>query len=111
MYEKKNFFKDQKKDFTRKMRFKFFIVSLTQKIVIALLCFSLNSSPKLVHGLYIGIKSLMLILYFRFKPYINWGFDFFKLIQEFHFLLISIFLIQIQKVGSDLETAIIIEDS
>jgi hypothetical protein len=62
------------------MRFKFFILSIIQKIIISVICFSLKSNAILVHGLIIGIKSLVIFLYAIFRPYIHWGFDMFKII-------------------------------
>jgi hypothetical protein len=81
------------------MKGKFFLISYGQKIIIAGMCFGFNNSPLTVHSILIALKIIILFLYSYFKPYLRQGFTFFKIIQEIHFILISIFLIILDKIG------------
>jgi hypothetical protein len=67
------------------------------------MCFAFNSSPLTVHSFIIVLKILVLLLYIYFRPYLKLGFTFFKIIQEAHFIFISIFLISLDQIGQELE--------
>jgi hypothetical protein len=52
---------------------------------------------------FIGIKIIIIFFYVLFRPYINGFFDFFKLVQEIHFILISMFFILIHNKSYELK--------
>jgi hypothetical protein len=67
------------------LKLKFILFSLTQKILIASLCFALNDETILVHRLIIAIKSIIIFYYFLIAPYKHLIFDLFKVLQEICF--------------------------
>jgi hypothetical protein len=79
------------------------LLSLGQKLIIAGLCFGCNDSPLTVHIVIIILKVFVLFFYSYFRPYLRKGFSFFKIIQEAHFIFISIFLICLDDVGISIE--------
>jgi hypothetical protein len=79
------------------------LVSLSQKIIIAVLSFGCNDSPFTVHIIIILLKVFVLFFYSYFRPYLRKGFTLFKIIQEAHFIFISIFLICLDNVGKSIE--------
>jgi hypothetical protein len=71
----------------------------------------MNSDPINANYVIIGIKTFVILIYLGFRPYINGFFDFFKILQEFHYILISIFLIKIQNKSNFLNNLDFIRDS
>jgi hypothetical protein len=69
-----------------------------------------NASPFSVHIVIIVLKILVLFFYTYFKPYLRQGFNFFKIIQEVHFILVSIFLICLDDIGQEIEENTILEE-
>jgi hypothetical protein len=69
-----------------------------------------NASPLTVHIVIIILKIFVIFFYAYFKPYLRQGFNFFKIIQEMHFIMVSIFLICLDDIGKDIEKNVIIEE-
>jgi hypothetical protein len=57
------------------------------------------------------MKLFVLFFYTYVRPYFRQGFNFFKIIQEIHFILISIFLIFLDELGQNIEENAIIDES
>jgi hypothetical protein len=74
------------------------------------LVFGINDQPVTIHSVIITIKIIIIFLYLRYQPYVNFGFNFFKILQEFMFILMSSFLIKLHKQGISLENQTIIEE-
>jgi hypothetical protein len=108
MYDENKFTIDQRKSYLQKLKFKFFLLSFSQKILIAFLCFSFNSFPLFVHSAIIFIKGLVILFNIIVLPYINWVFDFFKICQEIIFIVIGTFFIKIYFKTKEIENFIII---
>jgi hypothetical protein len=62
----------------------------------------MNNEPAKAHYTFIGIKIFVILIYLKFRPYINCFFDFFKIIQEIHFIIISSILIKIKSKNKEL---------
>jgi hypothetical protein len=74
------------------------------------LCLGCKASPIAVHIAIIILKIFILFFYTYFKPYLRQGFNFFKIVQEVHFIFVSIFLICLDDIGQDIEESVIIEE-
>jgi hypothetical protein len=69
-----------------------------------------NASPLVVHIVIIILKLFILFFYTYFEPYLRQGFKFFKIVQEVHFIFVSIFLICLDDIGREIEENTIIEE-
>jgi hypothetical protein len=63
-----------------------------------------------VHIFIIILKLLVLFFYTYFKPYVRQGFNFFKIVQEVHFIFVSIFLICLDDIGQEIEESVLIDE-
>jgi hypothetical protein len=57
------------------------------------------------------MKLFVLFFYTYVRPYLRQGFNFFKIIHEIHFILVSILLICLDDIGQDIEENAIIDES